>query len=855
MVPSVPARRPGAGAVAGALTALWVLCAPAWGQRGDVPGEDQPPPPAEWVIPPAPVRTPQEALGLFRLPPGLRVELVAAEPLVEDPVQAVFDEDGRLWVCEMRGYMPDADGRGELEPVGVIAVLEDTSGDGRLDRRTEFLSGLVLPRGVAPVRGGALVIAPPRLLFVEDTDGDGRGDRISVVDSGLGGLDNPEHAVNGLVFGLDNAYWCANHPWRYVREGDSYAPRPTAGGGQWGITRDDLGRIFFNTNPEALRGDAYASWYALRNPNHGRAVGVDERIVADLGVAPARITPGVNRGYREGTLRAGYLASYTAACGPHVYREALLPPAYRGAAFVCEPAANLVVQIDLAEEPSGRLRGEPVRRRFDFLTSTDERFRPVNLFGGPDGALYVVDLYRGILQHRIYMTTYLRRQVAERGLDLPVGLGRIWRIVPAEEEAPCVPPSLSQASWEELAELLAHPAGWWRDQAQRMFVEDGAGSRAAREALEEALACDEPLARLHALWSLTGAGLLRREHALAGLRDGDPRVRHGALRVAEPLLSTGDAGLTALALEVGREPGRVRRQALLSLGEAATAAGDGALLELALLDVGTAELRSAILSGLFQRELVFLERLLSDGRWRASAEGRAGFLRLLARCVAREGRGEGLERLIELACAEGRPAWQRAALLAGLAEGRPTGPDGEPAPIVLPRQPARWEALGDDGPAELARAALAWPGKPGYHAPRVEPLAPRDQARFERGRGLYASQCAACHLPSGLGAGGKAPPLRHSPYVLGSPERLIRIVTGGLVGPIEVLGTTWDLEMPAHALDAEETASVLTYVRREWGHGASPIAPADIERVRAESPRPGPWTAAELERLEAPRSE
>ncbi len=840
-----------------ALPLLLALLAPAAAQQGDVPGEEQPPLPAHLAVPPAVVRTPREALELFALPPGLRIELAAAEPLVEDPVQAVFDEDGRLWVCEMRGYMPDAEGRGEHEPVGVIAVLEDADGDGRFERRTEFLSGLVLPRGVAPVRGGALVLAPPELLFAEDTDGDGRADRITVVDRGLGGRDNPEHAVNGLLFGLDNAYWCANHPWRYRFGSQGWTRLPTAGGGQWGIARDDLGRILFNTNSEALRGDAYASWYAIRNPNHGRASGVNETVVEDQRVFPARVTPGVNRGYRPGFLHEGYLVQYTAACGPLVYREALLPAEYHGNAFVCEPSANLVARYALLEDANGRLRGEPRRARHDFLSSTDERFRPVNLFPGPDGALYVVDFYRGILQHRIFLTTFLRKQIEERGLDQPTGLGRIWRIVPDGERPAPAPPRLSEASWEELAELLAHPGGWWRDQAQRLFVEDGEGSRAARAALESALASAEALARLHALWALEGAGLLRREHVLAGLADPDPRVRHEALRVGETSLTTGEAQSTARALEVGREPGRLRRQALLSLGEARSAAGDAALAELMSLDAGSPELRSAALSGLLGRELEFLRRLLEDERWREPAAGRDTFVRLLARCVAREGSGERVEGVLDAALEGTRPAWQRAALLAGLVEGRPIGPDGKPAPIRLAHEPARFAELAEDGDTREIRAALAWPGRPGFALAKVEPLDAEQTARFERGRELYAAHCASCHLASGQGEAGKAPPLRHTPYVLGSPERLIRIVTGGLIGPIEVLGSTWDLEMPAHALDDDEVAAVLTYLRRAWGHGAPPIAPADVRRVRSEPPLGRPFTAADLERAEesAVRSE
>src|SRR5262245_19436097 len=140
----------------------------ALAQQGDRPGEAQKPLVPPQKIPPAPVLSPEQALKSFKLPPGFRIELVASEPLVPDPVQIVFDPDGRIWVVEMRGYMPNLAGTGEDQPVGDIVILEDTDGDGRMDKRTVFQDGLVLPRAVALVRDGALIAEMPHLWFCRD---------------------------------------------------------------------------------------------------------------------------------------------------------------------------------------------------------------------------------------------------------------------------------------------------------------------------------------------------------------------------------------------------------------------------------------------------------------------------------------------------------------------------------------------------------------------------------------------------------------------------------------------------------------------------------------------------------------
>lgn len=839
---------------AAALAACLFPLAPVAGlQAGDREGEPQPALPSELVVPAAPVLSPSEALAAFEVAPGLRVELVACEPLVEDPVAIAFGSDGELWVCEMRGFMPDADGTGELEPVGAIAVLTDSSGDGVMDQRRVFLDDLVLPRGVAPALDGALVLAPPDLLFCRDTDGDGAADERAVVDTGFSAaLANPEHAINGLVFGHDGRYHCANHSRAYFHDGSAWISEPTSGGGQWGLAKDDVGRFYYNTNSDALRGDRVSSRYGVRNPNHGRIAGINTRYVDDQRVYPIRITPGVNRGYRADTLGPDWkLVRYTGACGPGIFRGTRLPSSWLGDAFVCEPTANLVKRYVFEGRGPARM-AVPAWPERELLASTDERFRPVNIANGPDGALYVVDLYRGILQHRVFLTSFLRKQAEQRGLDGPAGLGRIYRIV-ADDSVPSPPAALSTASWTELAALLGHPNGWLRDTAQRLFVEEGRGDPNAIDLLHVAAGSAEPLARLHALWALATLEAFDEELWLARLADPDPRVVRAALETCEQRLASNASRLTPELVRIAREgDAQTRQQALLSLGAGRQALTEAALAALLSEDASTGESRSAVLSGLAHRELEFLDRL--DG-WTEPAPGRDTFLRLLARAVGRERVAERVSSLVERALAEPIP-WRGEALMLGLCDVRPMGPTGEPGYIQLEREPERASALraraeaGEPACATLL-AGLAWPGRSDLPAAAVvRALTPDEQARFASGALLYTQICAACHLSSGRGEPGKAPPLRASPWVLGSEERLGRIVLQGLSGPIELDGERWDGEMPAWSASDEELAAVLTYIRREWGHGASPFDAQRIAELRAGLPdRARPWTVSELEAL------
>jgi mono/diheme cytochrome c family protein len=778
-------------------------------------------------VPPAPVLSPEEERRTFRVAPGYRVELVAAEPLVMDPVFLAFDADGRLWVVEYRGYMRDLEGRGEGDPICNVVVLEDLDEDGRMDKRTVFLDGLVMPRTIAFAGSGVLVAEPPHLWFCEDADGDLRADgKRRVGDYGHAG--NPQHTANGLVRGIDNWLHSADWPFRHRMVGAELQVEPTIHRGQWGITQDDLGRLFYSYESSPLHGDLFPAAY-------GRADAVNVNVAAGAReVFPIRVTPGVTLGARE--LREdGRLRTYTIAAGPTIYRAHQFPPDAYGNAFVPEAAGHLIGRL--------RFEGDPALKAVRFyppgqelLASTDERFRPVFSVVGPDGALTVADLYQGVIEHVIFMVPWLERQIRRRELERGLDNGRIWRIVHEGNPIDRRSPRLSAASPARLVELLSHPDGWWRDTAQRLLVDRRDAS--VVPALGEALrASKNPLGRLHALWTLEGIGALDAPAVRAAAADPDARVRAAAARLA-PDLQT----LEPLASDPAAQ---VRLHALLRAGsfEGASALKIGLLAR----DEGPL-FRSAALVGLDGREAEFLRDLLGHEQWRDDAPHRRALIASLAHAVVASRAAKPVAALLEAAAAE--TPWRRGAILEGMTR--------EPGrPILLEAEPPLLKALATSADEALRRRAyelkaiVTWPGGDQWWlaVADLKPLTEAQRARAAVGRERYQMLCAPCHQPDGAGMEGRAPPLAGSEWITESPERLARIVMQGLFGPIEVKGKTWDLHMPAMGAiaDDEAVAGLLTYVRRAWGNAAEPVEPELIARVRKETDeRILPWTAREL---------
>jgi len=823
----------------------------------------------EMDVPAAPALDPDEAMKTFRTAPGFRLELVAAEPWVEDPVTMTWDADGRIWAVEMRGYMPDAYGKGEDVRNGQIVVLEDTNADGKMDKSTVFLGELQMPRAVAVVEEtattkGVLVAEPPNLWYCRDTDGDLKCDeKVKLADYARQGP--VEHTDNGLMLALDNWMYNAKSQRRFRFADGKLIEEETSFRGQWGIAQDDHGRLYHNHNSTYLVTDRLPFPFQPRSA-HSKALRSSERVANTGAVHSIRVNPGVNRGYRGGTLREdGRLRSVTAVSGLTIYRGDQFDAAHRGNAFVPEPGGNVVARFTMHYDGLN-VRGEQETvedARWGeraFVASTDERFRPVEAFNGPDGCLYLVDLYRGILQHRVYVTPYLRKQILERGLDKPLGMGRIYRVVQEGREHRTEPPMLTQRSSRELVGLLSHANGWHRSTAQRLLVQRREAS--VDEALRSlAINGREPLGRLHALWTLEGTGGLDAATALAATGDEDAAVRAAALRLAAALLSeTPHAPLTRAVIEAMGDDDAVAAAAAVAT---AAALDDGVARRAVMQRIAEGELREEALAlavdGLTGKPMETLREIMESGAWTQRGNGRDDVLRTLAATIAQAREAGAIAQLLAMAAAQDETTgWRRSALMSGVRDVA-RGWKGEAVTFAArPAALTALEASKDKTVQEAVRLLeekTSWPER-AAPAKAVAELTPEQHARVQQGKVLYLASCMACHQLHGEGQAGMAPSLVDSEYVLGSPQRLTRIVLQGLQGPIVVNDEEWNLVMPGHLANPmfgndEAVAGLLTYIRREWGHEGSAVSPATVGAVRkATQGREEPWTAEELEKFE-----
>ena len=721
---------------------------PVFAQKGDKSDEMQKSRVPAEMIPPSPPLSPAEALKNFQLAPGFKIQTFAHEPQVQVPIALQFDPDGRMWVLEMRGFMPNAQGVGEDQPVGRVSILEDADGDGVAEKSKVFLDELVMPRAFLLVQGGLLLAEPPKLWFYP-IQNDQPGARVLVdadyakeADTTLGVRANPEHAANSLTLAMDNWIYSMDHTRRYRFVGGQWVKEANPKRAQYGLSQDNFGRLFYNSNSDQLRGDLVPSHYAAKAAPGAKLPGLARRIAEDQSVWPARINPGVNRGYQAGTLRDDFtLAKFTAACGVSIYRGDALPGDCVGNAFLCEPSAN-VVRRNILSEQDGVITARNAYDKKEFLASTDELFRPVNTYTGPDGALYIVDMYHGIIQHRFFLTSYLRKQAESRGMDKLTGMGRIYRVTHDTTKA-VEKPALSKASLMQLVAELGHANGWRRDTAQRLLVERNEGLFAS-VLNSVVMKSTNELARLHALWTLEGGNRLETPILLRAMDDAHPKVRAAAVRLSEPMLKSAEsASVRQKVLALAKDPAAdVQTQVALSLG--ASAADDSAQ-----------------------------------------------------------------------------------AALAALAQ----------SPFELAR-----------GAAQFASAANAPKVSATNAKPAGSKLSAAQVKQFETGKVNYETFCLPCHQPHGLGQEGLAPPLVGSEWVGWSENRVIRIVLHGLRGPIKVKGQPFELDMPAlGVLDDEQIATVLTYVRNEWGHAYSPISTNAVKRVRdATADRADAWTQEEL---------
>ena len=795
--------------------------------------------------PPAPL-SPEEEMKTFAVEKGFRIELVAAEPKIESPVAISFDDQGRLYVCEMRGYMHDLNGAGEKEPTGRVSLLEDTDGDGRMDKASVFLDEIVMPRAVMAVNGGALIAVPPNLFFCKDTNADGMADVKEVVATDYGTLGGqPEHMANTPVWGMDNAIWSAGYSTRFKLRGGLWMKDTGLGRGQWGLCQDDFGRLYFNYNSDMLRADLLPTEAFTRNPLLRNATSINAKLAADQTLYPSHPTPGVNRGYDSKTLSAdGKLTKPTGTCGALIYRGDSFPAAYRGNAFVPEPCGNLVKRFTMSEI-DGIPKATNTAKATEFLTSTDERFRPVQAANGPDGALYLVDLYRGIVQHQSFLTHYLIANIKDRKLETPFNQGRIWRIVPDTKERP---PAVKVS---KDVKMLTHENGWVRDTAQRLIVESGDAS--AVPALKEMLKHDHALARLHALWTLDGLASITPDILRVVLKDSDAQVRAAAVRIAPRDFAPAD--LIALTAE---KDVLVLAHLAIKLTAFNLPDADAAVAKLLAGNGKNTLIREGALTGLRGKEAAFA-KLLAALLTKDNSAQIMPVIESLASLVAQAGKAGPFEELLDLAAAQPQAGAMQIAAIKGLATSGDPKSKTPPKLLWFYAAPASLKtlksAMSDKTSAKLfasVEARLAWPGRPGAPKPPViVPLTETQTALLEKGKIIYATLCAACHQPHGFGLDGLAPPLVDSEWVLGKTDVLASIVMHGLAGPVKVGGRTYNLAMPPlPQLTDEDIAGVLTYIRREWEHNGSAIETKSVAAIRDQNKgRMMMWTEAELKNL------
>src|SRR5262245_33975449 len=523
--------------------------------------------------------SPAEAQKLFKLPPGLRIELVAAEPQIESPVAMAFAPDGKLWVVEMRDY-PNGPAKSQ-PPGGRIKILEDKDGDGFFETSHIFADNLLFANGLLHWKDGVIVTAAPHIVHLRDTDGDGKADKRDILYEGFA-TQNPQLRVSNPILGLDGFVYVANG----LRGGAVKRPRDRdhdaiklggmdfrfdplygdheaiTGMGQYGNTFDDWGHRFVCDNRHHLRHIVLENNYIKRNPHLAAPALVNDISILEDGPfsSGGKVYP-LSKNWTTSSLHEG---RFTAACGVFVYRGQLLPKDCHGAAFTCEPTGNLVHQ-EILEHRGASFLSRPAQKGVEFLATTDDWFRPVFLAHGPEDAMYVVDMYRAVIEHPEFMPPELQKRS-----DLTFGKdkGRIWRIVPTTVGQAARLPlknNLAKATTSNLIAALADPRPWWRTTAQRLLLERQ--DVAAVPALRDLLDCKSPQARIHAAWLLDSMIYLDEARLLNLLRDPHPRVRENAVKLAEvrfaksPMLQ---ARLVSMAYDA--DP-RVRCQVALTLGD------------------------------------------------------------------------------------------------------------------------------------------------------------------------------------------------------------------------------------------------------------------------------------------------
>src|SRR5262245_11275176 len=616
-------------------------------------------------LPRIPATEPAAAMKTFHVAPGFRIEQVAAEPLVADPVAVAFDENARLYVVEMRGYSENKD-----EHLSRIRLLEDADSDGKFDKSTIFADGLAWPTAIFCWAGGVLIVDAPDIFYFKDTNSDGKADEHRKLYSGLG-ISNVQGLANSFQWGLDNRIYLSlsSTGAELTRVADQNArpislrgrdiaidPRtwevtPVSGGAQHGLSFDDWGNRFVCSNSDHLQEVMYEDRYLARNPyiaapSPRRSIAADgpqADVFRTSPIEPWRIVrtrlraTGVVPGIVEGGGRpAGY---FTGATGTTIYRGDAWPSQWHGVAICGDVGSNLVHRKKLEPDGVGFI-GRRIDEKSEFVSSSDIWFRPVQFANAPDGTLYILDMYREVIEHPASLPPIIKKH-----LDLTSGRdrGRNYRVVPDGYKQRQLP-KLAGAGVDVLVALLQHPNGWHRDTAARLLFERQ--DKRAIEPLEKlTFESQSPLARMHAMHVLDGLNALSERVVLPRLSDDHAGVREHAVRLAEKLVGS-SAAIRHRTLEMADDDQlRVRYQLAFSLGELPSSPErNAALVKITKRDVADGYVRVAVLSSLGQGAGEVLRQLATDQTFIEAREGRE----LVASLSAQIGRQQRPEDVAEM---------------------------------------------------------------------------------------------------------------------------------------------------------------------------------------------------------------
>jgi len=669
-----------------------------------------------------------EQLNSFVLQPGYKIEPVLSEPQIREPAAIQFDGNGRMYVLELRSYMQDIDASGELFATSRISRWEDLDEDGVYETGVVFLDSLIFPRFIVP-------FGPNSILSMEsnedhvyrftDTDGDGKSDKKELFATGLGRSGNVEHQTSFLTWTMDN-WMYSTYNSRRIRWTPEGVIQENTGNpyGQWGVTQDNYGQVWFQDGAGGVPQNfqfplVYGNFKVEGQFREGFRVPFSLVKLADF-------EPGMREAKPDGSLN-----NVTGAAGNDVFRGDRLPKELIGQYFYGEPVGRIVRQVKSEkEEGLTYLQNQYLDKESEFIQSTDPLFRPVDIATAPDGTMYIVDMYRGIIQEGNWTQegSYLRTKIKQYQLDDVIGNGRIWRVtyegMPRSKEKP----RMYEETSAQLVRHLEHPNGWWRDQAQQNIILRQDKSVAGE--LEKMLATSKnELARIHALWTLEGLGVLKIQTVKNLMKDSNPNIQIQALRAGETLYKYGSKELAEDYQALANHPNP---------------------------SIAIQALQSAYILKIDDVEKL----LLSSFKMNPS---------------------KGVQSIASQLTEKIEEAKKSASTL--------------------------------------------------YSA--------EEQVLFATGKTIFDSYCATCHGIKGLGSPtGKgellAPAFSGSSRILGHPEYAIKTLLHGLTGSIE--GKEYEGVMIAmNTNDDKWIASVVSYIRNDFGNKGSFVSPELVAQLRKET--------------------